>query len=357
MEQKLREVMKAFVPEAEMTSFVEIPNGNINHTYRINTTGNQDYIAQCVNTNVFRKPMEVMANIDAVTTWIIDKMPDSDTICFERTQEGKNYLFDTHGAFWRVFNFIDSVTYNKCDDLTVIRNAGEAFGRFQTALNDFDAASLYVTIPDFHNTIARYEAFEDVIRRDPAKRVCEVAKEIEALREMREGACTLEAMYRAGKLPLRVTHNDTKINNVLFDRVTHKALTIIDLDTVMPGLMGHDFGDAIRFAANYVEEDSTDAEHAGINLDVFRAFTKGFLAGVGDSITENEANTLALSCAAMACELSTRFLGDYIAGDPYFKIRYPEHNLVRARCQIALARNMFSKMDEMNAIVHECLSN
>lgn len=161
-------------------------------------------------------------------------------------------------------------------------------------------------------------------------------------------------MFNAGKLPLRVTHNDTKINNVLFDEQTHQALVVIDLDTVMPGLVGHDFGDAIRFASNFVEEDCKDADKAGVNLNIYWAFAEGFLKETAVTLTENEVDTLGISCFSLACELATRFLDDYITGDKYFKIKYPDHNLVRTRCQIALAKDMRSKMDAMNAIVRDC---
>lgn len=155
-------------------------------------------------------------------------------------------------------------------------------------------------------------------------------------------------------LPLRVTHNDTKINNVLFDEKSREALVVIDLDTVMPGLVGHDFGDAIRFAANFVEEDCPQADKAGVNLNIYWAFAEGFIKETAATLTEAEVNTLGISCFALACELATRFLDDYILGDKYFKINYPEHNLVRTRCQIALAKDMRKKMDAMNAIARDC---
>lgn len=354
MMDKLKEIMKAFQVEAEVISYKEIKNGNINRTYRVDTA-DASYIVQAVNTNVFRKPVEVMKNIDAVTRMIREKMPDSVSLRFEQTEEGNSYLFD-EGVFWRVFNYVDSITYNTCDNMSVIRNAGEAFGQFQLALGDFDASMLHFTIPDFHNTIARYDALEAAIGEDAAGRVASVQKEIEALREMRDEACLLETLYRAGELPLRVTHNDTKINNVLFDKETHQALTIIDLDTVMPGLVGHDFGDAIRFAANYVEEDCPDYEKAGINLEVFKAFTEGFISATKDTLTAKEVETLADSCLCLTAELAVRFLMDYIQGDPYFKLNYPEHNLVRTRCQLALAQSMRDNMESMRAIVTECMN-
>jgi N-acetylhexosamine 1-kinase len=174
---------------------------------------------------------------------------------------------------------------------------------------------------------------------------------------VKEQACKLTQLQLDGVLPLRVTHNDTKINNVLFDKETDDALVVIDLDTVMPGLVGHDFGDAVRFAANLVEEDCPEPEKAGVNMDVFRAFAEGFLSKTAKSLTQPEIDTLALSCLALTCELATRFLADYIAGDVYFKTNYPEHNLVRTRCQIALAKDMLQKLPEMEKIIRDCVEN
>ena len=184
--------------------------------------------------------------------------------------------------------------------------------------------------------------------------MAEVREELDWLLSVQDQACRLTDMFNAGELPLRVTHNDTKINNVLFDVDTREALVVVDLDTVMPGLVGHDFGDAIRFAANFVEEDSADYPKAGINLNIFWAFAEGFLKYTAKTLTENEIATLGLSCFVLACELATRFLDDYINGDKYFNVKKEKHNLVRTRCQIALAKDMLEKMDAMQAIVNEC---
>ena len=173
---------------------------------------------------------------------------------------------------------------------------------------------------------------------------------------VQEKACTLTRLQKEGKLPLRVTHNDTKINNVLFDPETQDAMIVIDLDTVMPGLIGHDFGDAIRFAANFVEEDCQEYDKVGVNLEVFQAFAEGFLSMTAKTMTDMEIETLALSSFVLTAELATRFLADYLDGDLYFNIKYPEHNLVRTRCQIALAKDMLRKMEDMEAIVRRCVA-
>ncbi len=354
MQEKLRQVCRAFRIAGEMKSYEEIKVGNVNKTYKVNFIradgGISSYMVQRVNTFVFKNPVEVMDNIDRVTGYIHAKDPSRTYLHFHHTEEGKTYLFDEDG-FWRLFNYIPSATYNVTEDLEIIRNGGEAFGIFQMMLGDFPADQLFVTIRDFHDTRKRYETLEKDAREDRLGKAHEAQAELDWLFSVRDTACRLTDLHRAGKLPLRVTHNDTKINNVLFDPESKKALAVIDLDTVMPGLVGHDFGDAIRFAANFVEEDCRDAGKAGVNLKVFEAFADGFLKWTAKTLTQEEIDTLALSCFALAAELATRFLDDYLLGSPYFKIDYPEHNLVRTRCQIALARDMLAHMDEMEAIV------
>lgn len=354
---KLAEVCRAFRIKGTYLGYEEVKIGNVNRTYRVDfitEEGNpKSYMVQAVNTYVFKEPVKVMENIDHVTEYIRKKAPDKIALHYHHTAERHTYVFDEEN-FWRLFNYIPSSTYNACEDLTVVRNAGIAFGEFQMQLSDFDAAILHETIPHFHNTRKRYETMLADIAKDPCGRVAEVKAEIDWLVSVIDTACRLTDLRTEGKLPLRVTHNDTKINNVLFEKDGNKPLVVIDLDTVMPGLVGHDFGDAIRFAANYVAEDSPEADRAGVNMEVFRAFADGFLKSTAATLTEMELDTLALSSFVLACELATRFLDDYILGDPYFKINYPEHNLVRTRCQVALAKDMLEKMGEMERVVKEC---
>ena len=358
---KLLQVGEAFRIPGPFFSYEEIKKGNVNHTYRVNYirddgTGMasiKSYLVQRVNTYAFQHPVELMRNIDRVTEHIRKKHPDAKCLHFHHTAEGLNYLMDEDG-FWRLSNYLPSITFDTCDDLNVVRRAGQAFGDFQMMLSDFDVSQLYYTIPDFHNTRKRYEKFKQDVAADPCGRVKEVQAEIDWLLSVEDEACRLTDLYAAGELPLRVTHNDTKINNVLFDEKTHEALVVIDLDTVMPGLVGLDFGDAIRSAANFVEEDCPDASKAGVNLNVYWAFAEGFLKETASTLTENEVATLGQSCFSLACELASRFLDDYLIGDKYFKTRMPGHNLLRTRCQIALARDMRLKMDAMNAIVRDC---
>ena len=358
---KLLKVGDAFRIQGPFFSYEEIKMGNVNHTYKVNYIRDdgsgmariKSYLVQRVNTYAFQKPLELMANIDKVTEYIHAKYPHVKCLHFHHTAERNNYLMDEDG-FWRLSNYVPSVTFNSCEDLEIVRSAGQAFGDFQMMLSEFDASSLYYTIPDFHNTRKRYEKLKADMAEDPCGRVAEVREELDWLLSVEDEACKLTDLYEAGEMPLRVTHNDTKINNVLFDEATLKPLVVIDLDTVMPGLVGHDFGDAIRFAANFVEEDSPEAEKAGLNLNIYWAFAEGFLKETAPTLTEAEAETLGNSCFTLACELSTRFLDDYITGDKYFKIKEPKHNLVRTRCQIALAKDMQKKMSAMNAIVRDC---
>lgn len=358
LDRKLEWVSRQFCIQGTYVGHNTICVGNVNKTYEVKfilPEGTpKSFLIQNVNTYAFRKPIELMDNIDKVTEHIRHKNPGQVALHYHHTQDRKIYVED--GAnFWRMTNFIPSITYSSIANEQVVLNAGKAFGDFQLQLSDFDSQQLYETIPDFHNTKQRFVQLEEAIAADPVGRVAQVQPEICYLRSVREQACRLTQMLEDGLLPLRVTHNDTKINNVLFNTETDEAMVVIDLDTVMPGLVGNDFGDAIRFAANTVEEDCPYPENARVNLDIFRAFAQGFLSKTASTLTKNEIDTLALSCASLTVELSTRFLADYILGDPYFNIKSADHNLVRTRCQIALAKDMFLHMEEMEQIIRDCV--
>lgn len=359
LNEKLEQVCRLFRIEDTYLGYETIQMGNVNHTYKVNFRladgSEKSFLVQNVNTYAFRDPVGLMENIDKVTEHIRAKSPGKTCLHFHHTADRETYVIDGSN-FWRMTNFIPSVTYNSVKDPQVLRNAGRVFGEFQNQLSDFDISSLKETIPGFHNTRQRYAHFKEAVAQDKADRAAQAREEIRFLLEHEDLACTLTDLYQAGKLPLRVTHNDTKINNVLFSKEDHSALVVIDLDTVMPGLMGHDFGDAIRFAANFCAEDCPDPSQAGVDMDVFRAFAEGFLENTAQTMTREEADTLAISCFCLTAELAVRFLGDYLEGDPYFKTLYPEHNLVRTRCQIALAKDMLAKRDAMEQIVRECLA-
>lgn len=357
---KLLEVSRLFRIDYEYLGYETIQMGNVNRTYKVNfmlPEGKpKSFLVQNINTYAFRNPVGLMDNIDKVTEYIRAKKPGQLALHFHHTADRKTYVVDGKN-FWRMTNYVPSVTFNAVSDLQIVRNAGIAFGEFQMDLEGFDISGLIETIPGFHNTRQRYENFRKAVQENKAGRAEEVREEIDFLLSVEDMACTLTDLQRAGELPLRVTHNDTKINNVLFHPETHEPMIVIDLDTVMPGLVGHDFGDAIRFAANFVEEDCRDYEKVGVNLDIFRAFAEGFLSKTAKTVTPRELDTLALSCFVLTAELATRFLADYLDGDLYFKINAPDHNLVRTRCQIALAKDMLKKMDQMEQIVRECAAS
>lgn len=354
LNEKMQQVCRLFRIEDTYLGFETIQMGNVNRTYKVNfrlADGKEKaFLVQNVNTYAFRNPIGLMENIDKVTEHIRRKCPDRICLHFHHTEDRKTYIVDGDN-FWRMTNYIPSVTYNTLKDPKILRNAGIAFGEFQTQLADFDITLLHETIPNFHNTRKRYESLREAIRLNPMGRAEKVQQEIAYLTEVEDLACTLTDLQKCGQLPVRVTHNDTKINNVLFSPDGERPLVVIDLDTVMPGLIGHDFGDAIRFAANKVAEDCVEPERAEVDMEVFRAFAQGFLEMTAGTMTDKELDTLALSCFCLTAELSVRFLDDYVRGDLYFKTRSPEHNLERARCQIALSRDMLKKRDEMETVI------
>ncbi len=357
--QELIRICEAFALPGCISHAEIIGNGNINQTYDVTVSDGESrarYVFQRVNTYVFKQPVEIMENIARITAHCGQKLQQAGesrdgVMHFICRPGGENYLLE-EGAFWRVCEFVpNTVAYNASDDPQILRAAGRAFGRFQNMLSDFDASLLYETIPNFHNTRQRYLTLEEHVAADPVGRVASVRAELDALAAMRADALRLCDMLESGELPLRVTHNDTKINNVLFDADTGKEKTVIDLDTVMPGLVAYDFGDAIRFAGNRSAEDEKDLSLTGLDMARFTAFAEGFVGELADALTENEIKTLALGVFVMTVELAVRFLDDYICGDPYFKLLYPEHNLVRTRCQLCLAQDVYAHLDEMNDTV------
>ena len=359
MLEKFSQLAEIFQLGGKAVEYSVISNGNINTTYdvTIEIEGKpRRFVFQKVNIYVFKNPKRIMKNIAKITHHIADKLEEQgkcrDCVMHFATREnGKNYYTENQG-FWRVSEYVPgSVTFNSCEDLDKLQSAGKAFGEFQTMLSDFDATDLYETIPNFHNTRSRIAVFLRHVNEDPCGRVDEVPEEIEKIKALKPLAIELNELLDSQELPLRVTHNDTKINNVLFDEVTGEAKTVIDLDTVMPGLVAHDFGDAIRFAANTAAEDEKDLSLVSLDMARFEAFAKGFIPEIAHTMTQTEIDTLALGAFTMTVELAVRFLDDYITGDQYFKTLYRGHNLVRARCQLHLAEDMLSRMNEMNAIV------
>lgn len=365
MDRKIEKICRKFGIDGEYLSYELLTNGHINTTYKVYFVRRgevKDYILQRINVYVFKNPEAVMENIVKVTEYIREKIKATGVsakryvLHYQPTENGKYYFVDEKDGFWRCARFIDdSVTFNITDNPTVIEEAGKAFGEFQMYLADFPVQDLNIVIPHFHNTVLRYETFENSVRRNDTGRADAVKDEIQKYLSLKEIATKMYKMQRAGELPLKVTHNDTKCNNVLFDKTTFRHLSVIDLDTVMPGLVGFDFGDAIRFTANTCDEDEKDVSIVKLDMDKFEAFTRGFLSAVGQTLSENEKNTLALGAVTMTVECGMRFLTDYLDGDKYFKISREEQNLDRARCQLALAEDMITRIDKMNEVVDKYL--
>lgn len=358
LEAKLKRICEEFRIPGEFAGYTHLKVGNVNQTYRVffdlPDKSIKSYIVQRVNTYAFREPEHLMHNADLITEYIRARKREGQVpLHYHHTRDRKTYVYDEDQGFWRLSNFISSNTFSNSDDETVLWETGAAFGDFQNMLAQFPVEELYETIPGFHDTTKRLEDLFEDAEKDPLGRAAEVREELDYINSVREEAERLTVLWREGKLPLRVTHNDTKINNVLFDRQTKRAISIIDLDTVMPGLVGHDFGDGVRFAANAAEEDCPDYDRVCFDLDRYTAFTQGFLSQAGRALTPMERDTLALSAFSITVELASRFLDDYLRGDLYFKTAYPGHNLVRTRSQLALARDIHEKLPQMQAIVDD----
>ena len=350
MDKKLIDICNKFNIKDKYISYEVLTCGHINTTYKINFENNS-YILQKINTYVFKNPVEVMENIYNVTTYIKNKLIEENKeynryVLEFKQANNKPYIYEDDKTFWRCYKFVDnSVTFSQTDDLKVIEESGKAFGEFQKYLKDFPVNNLNIVIPHFHNTINRYKLFKEAINNNHTNRKEEVIDLINEYLSLEEIATRMYKMQKDNLLPLRVTHNDTKCNNVLFDKDTYDHLAVIDLDTVMPGLVGFDFGDAIRFIANTCAEDEKDLDKVTLDLDKYNAFYKGFTSVLKDSITDNELQTLPLGAITMTVECGMRFLTDYLDGDKYFKISYPEHNLVRSKCQLKLAKEMIKMLE------------
>ncbi|MBQ9511031.1 MAG: aminoglycoside phosphotransferase family protein [Clostridia bacterium] len=359
--QKLLEISADFEIDGKATGFTQLTDGHINNTFAVDwvhSDGTKDkYLLQQINTNVFRKVDELIKNINGVCEHIKKKVTEAggdtsrEALTLIKCKNG-GYLWD---GCWRMYNFIKGASAHQSADAPgLLFNAAKAFGKFQRQLADYPADTLFETIPNFHNTVSRYNDFMKSVELDAAGRAKECVKEIETIKKYEKYAHIIVDGIAEGKIPLRVTHNDTKLNNVMMDDKTNEGVCVIDLDTVMPGSLLYDFGDSIRFAACNSAEDEPDLDKVYLRLDLFEEYTKGFLCGVGDGITEYEKSLLPMSSFILTYELVLRFLGDYLNGDTYFKIGYPKHNLVRARAQLKLAEDMFAKLDDMKKIVENC---
>ena len=350
-------ILRQFCLDAEPASCTPYGCGHINRTYLVATAGGRCYILQKINHHTFRDVAGLMENIELVTEHLRRKSPDPRSVLtLIRTKDGKSYL-EADDGYWRVFRFVeDSICLQQPESDADFYESAVGFGTFQQLLSDFPAEKLHETIPNFHNTPDRYRAFHETLTRDPMHRAAQVQREIEFALARQAEMAALQNALDAGELPLRVTHNDTKLNNVLFDAKTRRALCIIDLDTVMPGSALYDYGDSIRFGAATAAEDERELDKMEMSLERFRVFTRGYVRAC-PGLTQKELELLPLGAKVMTMECGVRFLTDHIDGDNYFSIHREGQNLDRARTQFKLVADMERKWDKMKEIVNEEVQN
>lgn len=333
-------------------------NGHINNTYIITVEGGKRYILQILNTAIFKDPVGVMDNIIAVTdhirTGLVKNGENAErgTMRVIMTRNAQNGYTDDDGRFWRAYDFVEGticrLTLDSSDTFTRV---GHAFGDFQRRLSDFDASRLMESIPNFHNTKQRYADFIAAVERNAVGRAASVKDEIKFITDRADKCALIVDALADGSLPLRVTHNDTKLSNILLDEVTEEAVCIIDLDTVMPGSSLYDFGDSVRTGAASAAEDEPDLDKVHFLPEMYKAYAKGFIKGTAGALTEKELKMLSDGAYVITLEQAIRFLSDYLDGDTYYHIDYPEHNLVRARTQLKLVTEMEAQMEDLRAFV------
>lgn len=348
------DIVNRFALQGKACTCERYGNGHINETYRVETDAPHTYILQRINQNVFRDVPALMQNIIAVTQHLSKTTDDPRRVLtLVPLHNGDMYLHDTDG-FFRMFEYVKgSLCLQRPETLSDFHQSGVAFGRFQQQLSSYPAHTLTETITRFHDTQKRYADFHAACRQDAMGRAKNLSREIDFALAQEEQAGIMMDMLQKGELPLRVTHNDSKLNNVMLDEITREALCVIDLDTVMPGLAGNDFGDSIRFGASTALEDEQDLSLVSLSLPLYTAYSQGFLASCGHDLIEAEVMTLPLGAKLMTLECGIRFLTDYLAGDVYFHIHYPLQNLNRCRTQFALIADMETKWNEMRRIVEK----
>lgn len=363
MENKLlvKEIIDVFEFEGEFVSESHHKVGNINDTFIVTfreANNFKKYILQRINHSVFKNPEKLMSNIEKVTSHISEKirLVNGDilreTLNLVRTSFGKSYYKCSDGYYWRAFLFIEGArTYDKVEKPEHIYEAGKALGRFQNQLADFNAKELFEVIKDFHNTPKRYNAFLEAVEKDLVGRAKDSLDEIKYIMERADDLSKLINLLDDGKLPLRCTHNDTKINNIMIDEETGKAVCLIDLDTVMPGLSLYDFGDAIRSGCSTADEEEKDLNKINFDMELYENFIKGLLEESKDTLNRYEIENIAFSAKLITIELAMRFLTDHLNGDVYFKVAYENQNLYRARNQLKLVLEIEKNLDKMNEIV------
>lgn len=359
---KIEEAIHAIAFEGKFIRYESYGNGHINDTFVLYYQLGEDimirYILQRINHDTFRNPEQLMENIVSVTEFLKKKITlengdiHRETINIILTKEGKSFYKDSIGSYWRAYAFIEgAISYEMVEKPDDFYQSAIAFGHFQYQLADYPAHTLHETILDFHNTPIRFKNFQKAVEEDKMGRVQEAVAEIEFIMEREKETHILMNLYKEGKLPLKVTHNDTKLNNIMIDNQTGKGICVIDLDTVMPGFAVNDFGDSIRFGASTGAEDEPDLLNVNFDLSLYELYTKGFLEGCKGSLTKIELDMLPMGAKMMTLECGIRFLTDYLQGDIYFRIHREKQNLDRSRTQFKLVADMEKNWEAMYAIV------
>ena len=355
---KVENIVAAFEVEGNVAEYAPFGNGHINETKLVTMDNGVQYVLQRINKNVFKRPDLLMENYVGVTKFIRKKIeemggdPLREVLNAIPAKDGKPFTIDEEGQYWRLLVYVtESMSYDKVERPEQFYDSAVSFGDFQYMLRDYPAETLHETIVNFHNTPDRFRQLTEAIANDAKGRLAEVAAEVEFAKAREEFAGTLERARAEGKLPLRVTHNDTKLNNILFDSNTGKALCVVDLDTIMPGYSVNDFGDSIRFGATTALEDETDLSKVNFDISLYELYVKGFIEGAKGGLTEGELEMLPIGAIMMTFECGMRFLADYLNGDTYFRIHRPSHNLDRCRNQFKLVADMEAQLDQMKAIV------
>ena len=357
----LRQAAEVFAFDRPAGEAERFGAGHINDTFAVWAADrSKRWILQRINTDTFTDPAGLMENVTGVTAYLRRQIierggdPDRETLNVIPTLDGKPYYTDTEGGAWRAYIFVEgTVCLQKVENERDFYTAAETFGNFQNQLAGYPAATLHETIARFHDTPNRYANFEKALAADVMGRAKDVGPEIAFIRAREADCRVLVDQLAAGVLPLRVTHNDTKLNNVLIDQATGKGICVIDLDTVMPGLSAYDFGDSIRFGANDCAEDEPDQSKVHFSLHLYKVFAEGYLAAAGSAMTEAERRSLPWGAKLMTLECGIRFLTDYLEGDHYFKISRPDQNLDRARTQFTLVQGMEREFDAMTQLALE----